>query len=172
MAGNLFFNATGGKSPAELRQALIQACRENGQQWCLVVREMDNPVIASSNQDELSDSFADLAGGAGSGDRMPLLVYRVNVQDGHEELVRGAILSRLTTRSLRNIAGIGNDPTVFSYLQSQDAEIVGTALGVFGSADNGVPATVIAPSLLFDEVEVHGPHNEARRMPVVAPPPL
>jgi hypothetical protein len=94
------------------------------------------------------------------------------VQDGREELVRGAILSRLTSRTLRNIAGIGNDPTVFSYQQSQDAEIVGTALGVFGTADNGVPATVIAPSLLFDEVEVHGPHNEARRMPVVAPPPL
>jgi hypothetical protein len=94
------------------------------------------------------------------------------VQDGREELVRGAILSRLTSRTLRNIAGIGNDPTVFSYQQSQDAEIVGTALGVFGTADNGVPAAVIAPSLLFDEVEVHGPHNEARRMPVVAPPPL
>ena len=172
MASNIFFSATGGKSPAELKQALIQSCRENGQQWCLVVREMDNPVIASSNQDELSDSFADLAGGAGNGDRMPLLVYRVNVQDGREELVRGAILSRLTSRTLRNIAGIGNDPTVFSYQQSQDAEIVGTALGVFGTADNGVPATVIAPSLLFDEVEVHGPHNEARRMPVVAPPPL
>ena len=172
MPSNVFFNASGGKSPAELHQALIQACRENGQQWCLVVREMDNPVIASSNQDELSDSFANLAGGAGNGDRMPLLVYRVNVQDGHEELVRGAILSRLTSRSLRSIAGIGNDPTVFSYQQSQDAEIVGTALGVFGTADNGVPATVIAPSLLFDEVEVHGPHNEARRMPVVAPPPL
>ena len=69
-------------------------------------------------------------------------------------------------------ATIGNDPTVFSYLQSQDAEIVGTALGIYGTADNGVPSTVIAPSLLLDEVEVHGPHNEARRMPIVAPPPL
>jgi TldD protein len=172
MAGNLFFNATGGKSPADLRQAFIAACRENGQQWCLLVRRMDNPVIASPNQDELSDSFAQLAGGAPNGDRLPLLVYRVNVQDGREELVRGAVLSRLTSRSLRTISGFGSDPTVFSYVQSQDAEIVGTALGVFGTADNGVPATVIAPSLLFDEVEVHGPHGEARRMPMVTPPPL
>ena len=96
----------------------------------------------------------------------------MNVQDGSEELVRGAILSRLTSRSLRTIAGLGNDPTVYAYMQSEDAEIAGTALGAFGTADNGVPATVIAPSLLLDEVEVHGPHNEARRMPVVAPPPL
>jgi TldD protein len=172
MSGNLFLTSTAGKSPAELKQALIAMCRENGQQSCLIVRQMDNPVIASSNQDELSDSFADLATGAGGGDRLPLLVYRVNVQDGSEQLVRGAILSRLTSRSLRNIAGLGNDPTVYAYMQSEDAEIAGTALGAFGTADNGVPATVIAPSLLLDEVEVHGPHNEARRMPVVAPPPL
>ena len=172
MAGNLFFNAPAGQSPAELRQAFLTICRENGLQYCLIVRQMDNPVVASSNQDELSDSFSLLASGAPNGDRLPLLVYRVNVQDGREELVRGAILARLTSRSLRNLAGIGDDPVVFSYLQSQDAEIVGTALGVFGTADNGVPGTVIAPSLLLDEVEVRGPHNEARRLPLVAPPPL
>ena len=61
--------------------------------WGLLVREMDNPVIASSSQDELSDSLAMLASGAPNGDRLPLLVYRVNVDDGHEELVRGALLS-------------------------------------------------------------------------------
>jgi hypothetical protein len=172
MGSNLFFNAPDGQSPAGLKQELLTACREDGLQWCLIVRQMDNPVIASSSQDELSDSFSVLAGGAPNGDRLPLLVYRVNVQDGREELVRGAILARMTSRSLRNLAGIGNDPAVFSYLQSQDAEIVGTALGVFGTADNGIPTTVIAPSLLLDEVEVHGPHNEPRRLPLVPPPPI
>jgi predicted Zn-dependent protease len=172
MPSNLFLTASETKTPAELKQELLTLCRENGQQWGLLVRRMDNPVIGSSNNDELSDSFAGLAAGAPNGDRLPLLVYRVNVQDGREELVRGAILSRLTSRSLRNLAGIGNDPVVFSYLQSQDAEIAGTALGAFGTSDNGIPTTVIAPSLLLEEVEVRGPHNEARRMPVVAPPPL
>jgi hypothetical protein len=172
MPSNLIFSSGAAKSPSELKIDLLTMGRENGQRWCLIVRRMDNPVIASSNNDELSDAFADLATGAGSGDRFPLLVYRVNVQDGSEELVRGAILSRMTSRSLRNIAGIGNDPAVFSYLQSQDAEIVGTSLGPFGTADNGIPTTVIAPSLLLEEVEVHGPHSEARRMSVVAPPPL
>jgi len=96
MPSNLVFSAASGKTPAEMKQALLTACRENGQQSCLIVRRMDNPVIASSNSDELSDSFADLANGAPNGDRLPLLVYRVNAQDGREELVRGAILSRLT----------------------------------------------------------------------------
>ena len=133
---------------------------------------MDNPVVASSTQDELSDALATLASGAPNGDRLPLLVYRVNVDDGHEELVRGAILSGLTARNLRTMLGIGNDNTVFSYAQSQDAEIAGTALGAFGSAEGGVPSTVVAPSLLLEEVEVHGPHGEPRRMPLVPPPPL
>ncbi len=172
MPSNLFLTSAAAKSPQELKEDFLRSCRENGLQWCLIVREMDNPVVASASQEDLSDSFAMLAGAAGNGDRLPLFVYRVNAQDGREELVRGAILSRLTSRALRNLAGVGNDPVVFSYLQSQDAEIAGTALGIYGTADNGVPTTVIAPSLLLDEAEVRGPHNEPRRMPLVAPPPL
>jgi predicted Zn-dependent protease len=172
MPSNLFLTTEETRPAAELKEELLRLCRENGQQWCLIVRRMDNPVIASSNQDELSDSLSLLALGAPNGDRLPLLVYRVNVADGREELVRGAVLARFSTRALRSIGGIGDDPQVFSYMQSQDTEIAGTALGAFGTADNGVPGTVIAPSLLFEEVEVRGPHNEARRMPLVPMPPL
>jgi hypothetical protein len=172
MMSNLFFTASNGESPVDLRKKFLEACKQNGQQWCLLVREMDNPVIASSTQEELSDSLATLASGAPNGDRMPLLVYRVNVNDGREELVRGALISRLTPRNMRMLLGIGNDNTVFNYAQSQDAETAGTALGAFGSANGGVPSDVIAPSLLFEEVEVRGPHGEPRRLPLVPPPPL
>jgi hypothetical protein len=172
MMSNLFFTSGQGDSPADLRKKFIDACKQNGQKYGLIVRAMDNPVIASSTQEELSDSLATLATGAPNGDRMPLLVYRVNLDDGHEELVRGAILTGLTARNLRNLAGIGNDNSVFSYAQSQDAEIAGTALGAFGSADGGVPSTVVAPSLLLEEVDVRGPHGEPRRMPLVPPPSL
>ena len=172
MLSNLFFNSSSGESAADLRRKFLEACKQNGQQFGLLVREMDNPVIASSSQEELSDSLATLASGAPNGDRMPLLVYRVNVSDGREELVRGALISQLTVRNLRALLGIGNDSTVFYYAQSQDAETAGTALGAFGSANGGVPSDVIAPSLLFEEVEVRGPHGEPRRTPLVPPPPL
>ena len=172
MLSNLFFNSSSGESAADLRRKFLEACKQNGQQFGLLVREMDNPVIASSSQEELSDSLATLASGAPNGDRMPLLVYRVNASDGHEELVRGALISQLTVRNLRTLLGSGNDNTVFYYAQSQDAETAGTALGAFGSANGGVPSDVIAPSLLFEEVEVRGPHGEPRRTPLVPPPPL
>ena len=73
---------------------------------------------------------------------------------------------------MRNIAGIGNDATPFNFMQSQQAGFSGTALAAFGSADSGVPATVIAPSLLFDDVEVHGARGEPERLPLVPPPPM
>jgi TldD protein len=170
MISNLFFSANNGVSPDELRKKFLDACKQNGQQFGLIVREMDNPVLASSSQEELSDALGTLASGAPNGDRMPLLVYRVNVNDGREELVRGALISQLTVRNMRNLLGIGNDNSVFYFAQSQDAETAGTALGAFGSANGGVPSDVIAPSLLFEEVEVRGPHGEPRRTPLVPPP--
>ena len=172
MMSNLFFLDSNGTSPADLRKKFLDACKENGLQWGLVVRAMDNPVIASSSQSELSGALADVASGAANGIRLPLLVYRVNVADGREELVRGAVLSGLTARSLRNLLGTGNDATVFAYAQAQGFEFAGTALGAFGSSEGGVPSTIVAPSLLFEEVEVRGPHSEPRRLPLVPLPPL
>ena len=112
------------------------------------------------------------ASGAATGDRLPLLVYRVNVDDGTESLIRGARLTGLTLRAIRNIDAIGNDAAPFNFTQSQQTGFAGTALAAFGSADSGVPASVIAPSLLFEDVEVRGARGEPQRLPLVPPPPM
>ncbi|MBZ5698310.1 MAG: hypothetical protein LAN18_07140 [Acidobacteriia bacterium] len=172
LISNLFFTSTAAESPADLKKQFLDACRQNGNKWCLIVRAMDNPVLGVREQDELSDLVMGAASGAATGDRLPLLVYRVNVDDGRETLIRGARLSGLTLRAMRNIAGVGSDATPFNFTQSQQTGFSGTALAAFGSADSGVPATVIAPSLLFDDVEVHGARGEPRRLPLVPSPPM
>jgi TldD protein len=172
LISNLFFTSSAGIPPDELKKKFIDECKQNGNKWCLIVREMDNPVLGVTAQDDLSDIVMGAAGGAATGDRLPLLVYRVNVDDGSETLIRGARLSGLTVRAIRNIAGIGNDATPFTFTESQQTGFAGTALAAFGSADSGVPATVIAPSLLFDDVEVHGARSEPERLPLVPPPPI
>ncbi len=172
LISNLFFTSTDAESPANLKKKFLDACKQSGNKWCLVVRAMDNPVLGVREQDDLSEIVVGAASGAATGDRLPLLVYRVNVDDGKESLVRGARLAGLTLRSMRNIAGIGSDSTPFNFTQSQQAGFAGTALAAFGSSDSGVPATVIAPSLLFDDVEVHGARGEPERLPLVPPPPL
>ena len=78
----------------------------------------------------------------------------------------------LNSRSLRNLAGIGNDDFVYNYMQSTFAGFAGTALGAFGSAQGGLPASVVAPSLLFEELEVRGARGEPKRLPLLPAPPL
>jgi hypothetical protein len=172
LISNLFFTSTAAESPADLKKKFLDTCKQNGNKWCLLVRAMDNPVLGVREQDDLSEIVMGAASGAATGDRLPLLVYRVNADDGTESLVRGARLAGLTLRAIRNIAGVGSDATPFNFTQSQQAGFAGTALAAFGSADSGVPATVVAPSLLFNDVEVHGARGEPERLPLVPPPPL
>jgi TldD protein len=172
MASNLFFSSSAAISPEELKKKFMDECKQNGNKWCLIVRAMDNPVLGVREQEDLSDIVMGAASGAATGDRLPLLVYRVDAADGRESLIRGAHLVGLTLRAVRNIAAVGNDATAFDFMQSQQAGFAGTALAAFGSADSGVPSTVIAPSLLLDDVEVHGARGEPERLPLVPPPPI
>jgi len=100
------------------------------------------------------------------------LMYRVYPNDGREELIRGSRLIGMDARSLRKLTAVGNDSFVFNYMQSQVAGFAGTAFGAFGSAQNGLPASVVAPSILFPEVEVRGARGEPKRLPILAPPQL
>jgi len=170
LISNLIFEATEAQSPEALRSKFVDLCRAAGREWCVVVKKMDNPALAFTRQEDFSDLIASVAGA--TGDRLPLLVYRVYVADGREELMRGARLTGLNLRTLRDVAGIGNDATVYSFFQNATPGFAGTALGTFGSAQGGVPSSVVVPSLLFEDVEVRGARGEPRRPPLVPAPPL
>jgi TldD protein len=172
LSSNLFFYAKDGLNADDLRKKFMDACRDDGHAWCLEVKRMDNPALASIQQQDFSEFIGALAGGISSGTRMPLLIYRVYVADGREELVRGGRIDGLTLRSLRNAVSIGSDAAVYTYMQNPAGGFAGTALGSFGGAQGGIPSTIIAPSLLLDEVEIRGFHGEPRRLPLVPAPPL
>ena len=168
---NLFFTSTETVSKDELKKKFLDACRAEKLDYCLVVRQMDNPSISIMHQEDFTELLASFGGSAAT-DRLPLVVYRVYVSDGREELVRGARITGFSPRSLRNIESIGNDDYVYNYMQNQSAGVAGTALGAFGTAQNGVPASVVAPSLLFEEVEVRGARGEPKRLPILPEPPM
>jgi len=168
---NLFFSSSESASPDELKKKFLEACRSEKLNYCIVVRQMDNPSLSMLHQEDFTDLLASFGGNA-STDRLPLVVYKIYPQDGREELVRGARITGFSPRSLRNIAGIGNDPFVYNYMQSQVAGISGTALGAFGTAQSGLPAAVVAPSLFFEEVEVRGARGEPKRLPLLPEPPM
>ncbi len=172
VSSNLFFQATDTMNPADLRKKFLDLCRSDGQKWCIEVKRMDNPALASQSQQDFTDIISGLAEGLSSGDRLPLLVYRVYVEDGHEELVRGAKISALDLRAFRSLAGIGSDFSVFNFMQNGTTGFAGTALDTFGSVEDGIPSSIVAPSLLLEDVEIRGYHGEPRRLPLLPIPAL
>jgi len=128
-SSNLVFRSANGLSAADLKKKFLAACKDEGRQWCLLVREMDNPAVGISREDELRSEFQDIGAGASSGERVPLVVYKVNVADGNEELTRPGHLLGLNLRVLRDASGFGNDPATVSYAQSQEQPSAVPAMG-------------------------------------------
>jgi TldD protein len=172
LSSNLLLQTTDALKPDDMRKKFLDSCKSDGHEWCLEIKRMDNPALSSVRQEDFSEFVGELGGGISNGDRVPLLVYRVYVADGHEELARGGILEGLTLRSLRNILAIGDDPSVLTYMQNSQDGLAGTALGAFGSAQDGIPSTVAAPSLLLDDIEIRGFHGEPSRLPLDPAPPM
>jgi len=168
---NLFFTSSEEVSKEELKKKFLDACAAEKLEFCLVVRQMDNPSLSLMHQEDFSELLASFGGNA-STDRLPLVVYKIYPKDGREELVRGARISGFSPRTLRNISGIGNDDYVYNYMQSQVVGVAGTALGAFGTAQSGLPAAVVAPSLFFEEVEFRGARGEPKRLPLLPEPPM
>lgn len=84
----------------------------------------------------------------------PRLLFRVYAKDGHEELVRGAVFNELDIRALRNdLVALGNDPLV-------------------SNRTGGIGQTIIAPSLLFDELEVKRADTSKEKLPEYPAPTL
>jgi len=168
---NLFFSSSEALSKEDLKKKFLDSCRAEKLEYCIVVRQMDNPSLSLLHQEDFSELLASFGGNAAT-DRLPLVVYKIYPSDGREEIVRGARISGFGPRMLRNIAGIGNDGAVFNYMQNQTAGVAGTALAAFGTAQNGLPASVVAPSLLFEEVEVRGARGEPKHLPLLPEPPM
>ena len=127
--GNLFLRSSKAMPLADLKKKLVDMCRDEGKPYGYFVETLG---------DELS----------------PRLLYRVWVNDGHEELVRGAVFDELDTRQLRN-----------------DLIATGDKVEVRNREGN-VAATVIAPALLFDDLEVKRADTTKDKLPEYVPPPL
>ena len=171
MMSNLFFTSSETVSKDEMKKKFVDACKAEKLDYCLIVRQMDNPTISIMHQEDFTELLASFGGNAVT-DRLPLVVYKYYPADGHEEMVRGARITGFNARSLRNIEAIGNDDYVYNFMENQTTGVAGTALGAFGSAQNGLPAAVVAPSLLFEEVEFRGARGEPKRLPILPEPPM
>jgi hypothetical protein len=158
--GNLFVNAADGVPVAELKKKLIELCQTRGKPYGIIVRKMDYPSTAS-----LDEARRMMGGNQGGGKpiSMPILVYKVFL-DGREELVRGLRFRGLNVRSFKDILAAGNDAAPFEYLESA------APFALVGGSGFTTEASVIAPSLLVDDLELHPMEDEQPKLPVVPAP--
>ncbi len=92
--GNLIVTTSAKDSPDELKQKLLELCRQREQPYGYYVQNL-------------------------AGLRAPNLIYRIWAKDGHQELVRGAVFADLDVRSLRNdVVAAGDDAYVGNRTQN------------------------------------------------------
>src|ERR1700723_2753677 len=85
LASNLFLQSNGGLNQAALKKKFLDACRDDGHEWCLEVKSMDNPALSSIRQEDFSDFLGGIAGGVASGFCISPGVFRRFVFGGHRE---------------------------------------------------------------------------------------
>lgn len=159
--GNLFVRASKWVAESELRGRLMDLCRRRNKPYGIVVRKMDFPSSASFA--ELRSAFAGSRGGPPVS--LPLLVFRVYA-GGREELVRGLRFRGLEARSLRDIVAASDRNHLFNFLEN------GAPFAIMGGASFVAETSVVAPSVLIDDVELERVPAEHPRPPLAPPPAL
>ena len=162
LPSNLFVKASESASVAELRARLIEICKQRGKPYGILVRKMDFPSSAAIDEARRLLSAAGQGGGAHVVS-LPLLIYKV-FPDGREELVRGLRFRGLNVRSLKDILAAGNDENAFDYLEN------GFPFALMGAGAEAAEVSVIAPSILVDDLELLPLEDELPKLPIVPPP--
>ena len=120
--GNLLVSSSEAVPEEGLKKKLLELCRQRDLPYGYYVEHM-------------------------GGQHVPRVVYKVWVNDGHEELVRGAVFGDLDARALRNdLVAAGDDAKVESRLLN-------------------IPHSIVTPSILFDELEVKRQDIQKSKLP-------
>ena len=140
---NLFVTSTNTAPVAALKKNLIELIQQRAKPYGIIVRKMDFPSTAGA----VGQAMRTLS--------MPVLVYKI-YPDGREELVRGLRFRNFTVRSLKDILAAGDDAQVFDFMNAQQGYSAETS--------------VIAPSILVDDLDVYISQDEQPLLPMVPPP--
>ncbi|HUP05167.1 MAG TPA: metallopeptidase TldD-related protein [Bryobacteraceae bacterium] len=143
---NLFISSSDTTPAADLKKKLIELAQERSKPYAMLVRRMDFPAVGAP---------APAPPSGGRPISAPIQIYKV-YPDGREEQVRGLRFRGVDVRSLKDILAAGDDNQVFEFMNS--------ARGF--SAET----SVVAPSILIDDLELYAPEDELPKLPIVPAP--
>jgi len=148
--GSLFIESDDGKTPEELKAALIELARDDGLEFAIRVASIRSSGPGGGGRD-MRSMLRNMRRSGGAGEQSlgdPVFIYKVYVKDGREEMVRGCEFTPLKLRDLRDIIAAGKAPTV----------------------DNNMGSSIVAPAVIFEELELMKIEQELPRRPVLENP--
>lgn len=160
---NLFVKASQTQTLDELKKRLLQMLKDRDKPFGMLVRRLDYPFSSTGGDLQQLMASAAQSGGSARPASPPILLYRV-YPDGREELVRGLRFRGVSTRSLRDILAASTETALFDFINN------GAPLAFLGAGGLIAPASVIAPGLLFEELELERPQEQLPKPPIVPPP--
>lgn len=141
---NLLVESTKRLDDAELKKLLIAEAKRQGKPYGLIIRD-----ITGGNTNTSSFGYQAFKG-------VPRMVYRVDVRDGKESLVRGVEIVGTPLSSINRIMATGKRLGVFN--------------GFCGAESGNVPVSAIAPATLLQEIELQRAMEGKDRPPLLSSP--
>ena len=163
--GNMFVRASQTTPAADMKKRLIELCQQRNKPYGMLVRKIDFPSSASIDEFRRLATASAQSGGSTRLVSEPLLLYRV-YPDGREELVRSMRFRGVSTRSFKDIIAASDENFVFDFIDSN------APLALMGAGSFVTTSSVIAPAVLFDEMEFEAVHEDVPKPPIVPPPPM
>jgi TldD protein len=153
---NLFILSDAPKKPEELRARIFELAKDEDLKSVYVVRRISNMLSSVLNPQSLIAVMMGRMMGGGEGVSLlpPVMVYRVSVADGKEELIRGATFGKMTLRALRDIDCAGDNAKAYPMMQGGSQEL----------------GSLVTPSVLLKEIELAKPAKETEKPAVLKNP--
>jgi len=162
---NLFVRSSESVKGEELKKRLIEMCKQRNKPYGIIIRKMDYPSSAAIDEVRRIMTGITQSGGSSKPVSIPLLVYRV-YPDGKEELVRGVRFRGFSVRSLKDVIAVSEENYVFHVMDNL------APFALMGAGGYVTAQSVVAPSMLFEDLELEKPSDDQPKLPVVPPPPL
>jgi hypothetical protein len=163
----VLFTTDKGLPPDQLRAELLRLVKQRGKDYGVIVRRMENPSFAGAllRSRVITGTSAD----RNAIQLEPLTeAYKV-FPDGHEEMVRNLEINGMTLQSFKDIIAVSDTPYVYTgpiRIQVRSPGVL-TARFVAGGLS---ASSVVAPSVLFEDMTLQRPSGDVPNLPFISHP--
>lgn len=142
--GSLIVESTNQVPITQLRKLMLAECRKQGKEYGFLFQDITGGFTTTSRSGPQAFKV------------LPVVVYRVFVDERPDQLVRGVDIVGTPLACFSRILATGDDSAVFN--------------GTCGAESGWVPVSSISPSILVGQIEIEKRQQSQERAPILAAP--